>query len=178
MPAFGKTQFTILLVSATILLGGCGSDEPLPTEQIDLEKYMGTWYEIARLPNSFEKGLKCVTATYELKDNGKVNVLNRGHKISDPTKVKDANGTAWLPDPATTGQLKVRFFWPFAGDYYIIRIDEGYEHVLVGDPSRKYLWILSRTPSPDQATVESYLKAARQQGFDVESMEWIEHDCS
>jgi apolipoprotein D and lipocalin family protein len=82
--------------------------------EVDLEKYSGTWYEIARLPNSFEKGLKCVTATYRLREDGKIEVINRGHKIGKPGKISKIKGAARVPDSNQPAKLKVTFFWPFS----------------------------------------------------------------
>ena len=168
----------ICLSFLSIGLLGCRSNgRSLDTvEVVDLDKYAGTWYEIARLPNTFEDGLKCVTATYELKDNGKIRVINRGHKVTSPDKVKEAKGTAWVPDAALPGQLKVSFFWPFAGDYYIIVLAEDYTYALVGDPSRKFLWILARSRQLDADTVAMLKAEAAERGFDVASMITVDHD--
>lgn len=156
----------------------CSKRPLLTVEKLDLTKYKGTWYEIARLPNSFEKGLTCVTANYTLKDNGKVTVLNTGRKISDTSKIKTAKGTASVPDPAKPGQLKVSFFWPFSGDYYVIHVDEEYRIALVGAPSRDYLWILSRTPEITESDYNNMTELAREQGFDVERLEKIDQSCN
>jgi len=146
-------------------------------EQVDIDKYSGTWYEIARLPNSFEKDMKCVTATYSLKDNGKIKVLNRGFVPGSSGKWKNARGTAWVPDEQFPGRLKVTFFWPFAGDYYIMVLDEEYQYALVGDPSRKYLWVLARHPSLDQAKYNKLLEHAQKEGFDIQQILEVEQDC-
>jgi apolipoprotein D and lipocalin family protein len=161
-----------------VILLSCTEHPGLETvESVDIERYMGKWYEIARLPNSFEKGLECCTATYSLKNNGKVKVVNAGHKISDRSKVKEATGTAWQPDKAYPGQLKVRFFWPFSGNYYIIHLDEDYQYVLVGDPSRKYLWILSRTKDLDQGIYNKLMDIAEKKGFNTEEVIRVKQDC-
>ena len=95
--------------------------QPLETvKTLDITKYAGTWYEIARLPNRFEKKLECVSATYELIENGKVKVINRGISTEDHSQKKEITGKAWVPDVAFPGQLKVQFFWPFAGKYWVI----------------------------------------------------------
>ncbi len=163
-----------------ILLGliSCKSESKLNTvEQVDLQRYLGKWYEIARLPNRFEKGLVCVTATYSLKENGKINVLNQGRDVKDKSIVKKANGTAWIPDEAEPGQLKVSFFWPFAGKYWIIALDKNYGYSLVGDPSREYLWILSRSKTlPDSIYKELTLKA-KQCGFNTTELVRVEQSC-
>lgn len=147
-------------------------------EKVDIAKYTGVWYEIARLPNRFEKGLECVTATYSLKKNGKIKVLNKGYSIKNKGEFKTAEGTAWIPDPEYPGRLKVRFFWPFSGDYYIIALDQDYKYALVGDPSRKYLWVLSRTRDMDGTVYKELLNIATDNGFDVENIIEINQDCN
>ncbi len=145
---------------------------------VDLEKYAGKWYEIARLPNSFEKGLKCTTANYTLRKNGKITVINTGHLIINPNKTKKSKGKAWIPNKAFPGQLKVSFFWPFAGDYYIIELDSDYQYALIGEPSRKYLWILNRTKVMTDITFNKLLKKAKESGFNVEKIIKIQQDCN
>jgi lipocalin len=160
-------------------LFSCKPVQNLPTvEVVDLTKYSGTWYEIARLPNSFEKGLECITATYTLKGNGKIEVLNKGFYIKDKTKFSKAKGTAWIPDANYQGRLKVSFFWPFAGDYYIIALDENYNYALVGSPTRNYLWILSRTKVLDKVIIDDLLNIAKQNGFDTSEMIYVIQDCN
>lgn len=161
-----RTWYYFLII---FLLTNCtGQMKTLKTvEHVDLDKYLGKWYEIARLPNSFEKGLICVTAEYSLRKDGKIKVINRGHKEKDPEKVKTATGRAWFPDKNITGQLKVQFFWPFSGDYYIFNLDKDYQHALVGDPSRKYFWLLSRTPAIDDNLYSKLIKIAAGHDFDV-----------
>lgn len=150
----------------------------LPTvDQVDMNRYAGLWYEIARLPNSFEKGLECVTANYILKANGKIGVLNKGYSAKKEA-FKTAKGKAWLPDDNYPGRLKVSFFWPFAGDYYIISLDKDYTYALVGDPSRKYLWVLSRAKELNDVTYSELMETARVHGFEIDKMIRIQHDCN
>jgi apolipoprotein D and lipocalin family protein len=145
---------------------------------VDLEKYSGKWYEIARLPNSFEKGLFCVTAEYSLRDDGKINVLNSGRKENNPLKIKTARGKAKIPDKNEPGRLKVTFFWPFYGDYYIYHLDkENYQYALVGDPSRKYMWVLARNPHMNDSLYSELLAIARKNGFAVEDLMKVPQDC-
>ena len=168
--------FPVLGLMITIF--GCGKSKDLPTVgELDVNQYAGTWYEIARLPNNFEKNLKCVTATYTIQDNGKINVLNKGYSTSK-NKFKDANGTAWVPDNQFPGRLKVRFFWPFAGDYYVIRLGADYDYALVGDPSREYLWILAREREISDDLFQSLLDAAAAQGFDTTKVMRVDQDCN
>lgn len=147
-------------------------------QDIDIERYLGKWYEIARFPHSFEKKLKCVTAEYAFKKNGKISVLNKGYLKTRPEVYKIASGTAWIPDKNQTGKLKVRFFWPFAGNYWIIDLDkENYQYALVGENSRNYLWILCREKTMDQALYEKLVKKAKDQEFDVSLLEKVEQNC-
>jgi len=156
----------------------CKTNRDLSTvEEVNLAKYAGQWYEIARLPNKFEKGLKCVTATYTLKKNGKIEVFNKGFSTEKKGEAISAKGTAWIPNPEFQGRLKVSFFWPFAGNYYIISLDEYYNYVLVGDPSRKYLWILSRTKKLDDTIYSKLLDIGRQNGFKVDDVIKVDQDC-
>ena len=163
-----------------MLLSSCGSDFPYlkTADKVYVNKYMGTWYEIARLPNSFEKGLECVTATYSLKENGDLKVTNRGRSIDDPSNIDEANATAWVVDTASNAKLKVRFFWPFTGDYWIIALDKDYQYAMVGAPSRQYLWILSRQPKLDEVVTKSLLDSASRAGFDISKVERIYQDCN
>lgn len=157
----------------------CYPKRDLPTvNKVELQKYSGRWYEIARLPNRFEKGLVCVTANYQVKKNGKIEVINKGRPEKDIKRIKTAKGTAWVPNKNFPGQLKVRFFWPFAGNYYIITLNKDYQYVLVGDPSRKYLWVLSRTKTLPKDIYTKLLKIAKENGFDTRKLIKIKQDCN
>ncbi len=172
-----KTAITVLLL--VIIHLSCNSYKDLLTvPALDVERYSGTWYEIARLPNRFEKGLECVTATYTLRKDGRITVHNRGYKTGDPSEIKEIRGVAWTPDTDHPARLKVRFFWPFAGDYQVIALDEEYRYALVGDPSRKYLWVLSRTPRLAPAIYNRLLETAEKQGFDTSLVTLIRQDCA
>lgn len=170
-----------LLITALIMLSitTCKSEQKdLPTvKELDLTKYAGTWYEIARLPNSFEKGLECVTATYTILPNGKVEVLNKGYTNVDTSKMKNIRGVAWVPDNNYPGRLKVRFFWPFSGRYWVIALDKDYNYALVGDPSRKYLWILSKTSTLDNSVYSTLVNIAKENGFDIGKLTMVNQDC-
>jgi apolipoprotein D and lipocalin family protein len=145
---------------------------------VDINKYSGKWYEIARLPNSFEKGLVCVTAEYGLRDDGKISVINAGQKEDNIGKVKSIRGKAWVPDKNEPGRLKVQFFWPFAGGYYIFHLDqENYQYVLVGTPSRKFLWILSRTSHIEDSLYYELVEIARKNDFATENLLKVKQDC-
>jgi len=140
-------------------------------EHVDVDRYMGTWYEIAKFPQRFEEGLVGVTATYSLLPNGKVRVLNSGYLKDFSGKLKTAKGKAWIVDKTTNAKLKVSFFWPFAGDYWILELGKDYEYAVVGEGSRRYLWILSRTPQMDEDVYLGILKRLADKGFDISRIE-------
>jgi apolipoprotein D and lipocalin family protein len=151
---------------------------PTVVNTVDLNKYAGKWYEIARLPNFFERKLKCASATYTLRPDGKITVLNAGNYIDDPKKRTSTTGVAWIPDKNSPAKLKVRFFWPFSGDYWIMYLDKDYRYVLVGDPDAKYLWILARDKTMDEATYKMLLQKAVDNGYNVETIIRVEQDCN
>lgn len=166
------------MIISMFALFSCKSGKELSTvSRVDLEKYSGKWYEIARLPNSFEKGLKCVTAEYSLMENSKVKVVNSGHEIGNPQNKQTAEGKAKVPNADYPGRLKVTFFWPFYGDYYIIHLDDNYQYALVGSPSRKYLWILARKKTISEDVKQKLLKIADEQGFKTDDLIWVKQDC-
>lgn len=151
--------------------------KPEVVKSVDINRYTGTWYEIARLPNSFERKLKCITATYTLREDGKISVLNKGHNIDGTDKINSAKGVAWIPDKNVPAKLKVTFFWPFSGNYWIMELDKEYKYVLIGEPSFKYLWILSRDKSMDETTFQMLLKKAVDNGYNVTPIIKVEHNC-
>ena len=131
---------------------------------VDLSKYLGKWYELAHLPFKFEEGCNETTATYTLSANGAISVLNECMKNG---KLKRARGKAKVVDKTTNAKLKVTFFWPFYGDYWIIKLGEYYEYSVVGTPDRRYLWILSRKPEMDNSLFSELTQFAKSKGFDV-----------
>ena len=157
------------IIAANSFSGDSKASEPQTVPSVDLARYAGRWYEIARLPNSFEK--KCaggVAATYELRPDGKVTVINECRQASG--EITRAKGTAKVADKTTNAKLKVTFFWPFYGDYWILDLGPNYEYAVVGDPTRRYLWILSRTPRIDDALYKGLLAKMANQGFDTSRM--------
>jgi len=157
-----------LIIFAFMLFSAANSQKvPSVVSSVDLNRYAGTWYEIARLPFYFERDLKNTTATYTLREDGRITVLNQGQNINDPGKKKSAKAVAWIPDKNVPGKLKVQFFWPFSGDYWILDLDKDYKYALVGDPSYKYLWILSREKKMEETTYNMLLKKAIDNGYDL-----------
>jgi lipocalin len=168
----------LCLVSILPFLTSCGTTTDLPTvDKVELEQYAGTWHEIAKLPNKFQRGLDCVTATYTLKENGKIEVFNKGREVEKQDEWKEITGSARVPKADYPGRLKVTFFWPFAGDYYIIELDEGYQYALVGDPSRKFLWILAREPQLPESKIAELLARASELGFDTDAVTRTNQSC-
>lgn len=143
---------------------------PLRTvDSVDLSRYGGTWYEIARYPNRFQRACQSDTkAEYTLRKEGKVQVVNSCRQKDG--KIKTARGTAKVPDKTTNAKLRVTFFWPFYGDYWVIGLDPNYRYAIVGEPNRKYLWILSRTPEMDASIYEEILGQVRAAGYDPEKL--------
>jgi apolipoprotein D and lipocalin family protein len=163
----------VLSVITTMVLAGMAAvdrkGELEVVSSVDLSRYAGRWYEIARLPNRFEK--KCadsVTATYTLRSDEKVDVVNRCRKANG--KYTTATGKAKVVDKKTNAKLKVTFFWPFYGDYWILDLGPNYEYAVVGAPNRDYLWILSRTPQLDEQLYRRLLTEMSTRGFATDRM--------
>ena len=166
-----------LVVSGLMLVGGCsmaratGSDAALGTvEKVELNRYIGRWYEIAKYPNRFER--KCqsnVTANYAIRPDGKVSVVNSC--TTHEGNVTQSSGWAKVVDQETGAKLKVTFFWPFFGDYWILELGPKYEYAVVGEPSRKYLWILSRSPKMDDALYAEVTGRLAAKGYDASKLE-------
>jgi apolipoprotein D and lipocalin family protein len=164
---------TTLIVSALMLCGGFGLallavGAPLRTvAHVDLQRYLGTWYEIATIPARFQKNCVGVTATYAMRPDGAIGVVNRCRKFTLDGKEKSVKGKAWVVDTSSNAKLKVQFFWPFRGDYWIIELDPEYQYAVVGHPSRNYLWILCRRPHMDEALYNQLVDKIAAQGYDV-----------
>ncbi|HOX23366.1 MAG TPA: lipocalin family protein [Elusimicrobiales bacterium] len=155
------------LLSLLLLLSSCTPRDPnlAPVSGFDLNRYLGTWYEIARLDHRFEKGLTQVKAEYTLRPDGKVDVLNSGLDAKS-SRWKTAKGVAKFSSDPQTGELKVSFFRPFYGNYVILELDqEKYDYALVCGGNTKYLWILSRTPILDKPIVDRLVEKAKSLGF-------------
>jgi apolipoprotein D and lipocalin family protein len=158
-------------VAAVLALAGCatgGGAPPLATVQrVDLQRYAGTWYEIAGIPNFFQRGCVATRATYTPRADGRVGVLNECRDGSLDAEWRSIEGVAYPAQAGDTSKLKVQFFWPFTGDYWVMVLDPGYRYAMVGHPSRDYLWILSREPALDPDAYRRLLAIAQAQGYDV-----------
>lgn len=153
---------------ASTLLGSCKTTNKLETvKEVDIQKYSGKWYEIANYPNSFQKNCTATTAEYTLTEKGTVIVENRCRKFTLDGKESYIKGKAFVVKNSNNTKLKVQFFWPFKGDYWIIDLDKNYQWAVVSEPSRKYLWILARQNKMDQAIYDSIIKTLGNKGFDI-----------
>jgi len=137
---------------------------------VDLGRYLGTWYEIASFPQHFQRGCTGTTATYALRADGEIDVLNRCRKGGLDGEEASARGRARVVDRSTNAKLEVSFFRPFWGDYWIVDLGPDYEYAAVGHPGRDYLWILARTPTLDGAVYQGIVGRLREQGYEVERL--------
>lgn len=167
----------LLWAAILALQSGCSGtpDGVEPVGGFELDRYLGTWYEIARLDHRFERGLSEVTATYSMREDGGVHVINRGYR-RDEGEWDEAVGKAYSVGDPDTGHLKVSFFGPFYGGYNVIELDKsGYQYALVAGPDRSYLWILSRTPSLASDSLKELVTTAGKLGFATSELIFVEH---
>lgn len=157
----------MLLASAAVYAYSSGRETDLETvPRVELSRYLGRWYEIARYPNWFEK--KCdrdVSATYAMREDGRISVMNSCVKVNGSRS--ESTGWAKIADPATNAKLKVTFFWPFFGDYWVLELGENYQYAVIGEPSRKFLWILSRTPQMSDEQYRAISARLAAKGYDA-----------
>lgn len=171
-----KTMNLALVVAGLLGIAACTPQRDLATvDHVDLQKYSGTWYDIAHLPQKFEEGCKCVSAEYIPKENY-VKVINTCVD-EESDEMSQASGKAFSQNPDNS-KLRVQFFWPFRGDYYIIALRDDYKYAMVGSPDRTSLWILSRDPQPSAMVLKEYLNKAEQLGFDTSAMIYTDQSCN
>ncbi len=164
------------LALATVFTSGCTGlpDKVQPVSGFELNRYLGTWHEIARLDHSFERGLSQVSAQYSLRDDGGVRVLNRGFDAAKG-EWKQAEGKAYFVGTPDVGHLKVSFFGPFYGTYAVFELDKAnYQHAFVSGPNTDYLWLLARTPTVSAELKDRFVAMARERGFDTSRLIWVE----
>ena len=170
-----KRALTIL---ACLTLSGClGMPEKVqPVSNFQLNKYLGQWYEIARLDHSFERGLENVTAEYSMREDGGVSVVNRGFSTED-NEWSEATGKAYFINNSDDGYLKVSFFGPFYGSYVVFELDkENYQYAFVSGPDLSYLWLLSRTPEVSEAIIADFIEKSQSLGFDTSKIILVKQD--
>jgi len=166
----------ILLFAFTLISGCTGLPKNVvPVTEFDADRYLGTWYEIARLDHRFERGLSNVTATYSTREDGGLVVENRGFSTRKG-EWKNATGKAYFVGDKTTGHLKVSFFGPFYGSYAVFELDkDDYQHAFVSGNTTKYLWLLSRTPQVSDQLLENFKTRAENLGFDISKLIMVNH---
>jgi len=172
-----KVRYYLLFFLSCIILSSC-QDIPDGAETVsdfEIDQYLGTWYEVARLDHRFERNLTDVSAQYSLKDDGTIKVINSGYDTEDKEWVK-AEGKAKFRDAESEGKLKVSFFGPFYSGYNILALDDNYQYALVAGNDLGYLWLLSRSPSIPEAIKSDYLDMAEQIGYDTSELIWVEHE--
>ena len=179
MKAKNKILIAVVSVGLVVLLNSCASipKKAKAVENFDVNKYLGTWYEIARFDFRFEKDLDNVSAQYSLNEKGNVNVLNSGYN-EKKEEWKKAEGLAKFRGNEDLAELKVSFFGPFYSGYNVVALDENYQYALVAGKNLDYLWILSRTKSIPEEVKTNYLNIAKEIGYDTSKLIWVEHDKS
>lgn len=178
MQSLRQNSLAVLAALILVLLSSCtgAPDGVSVVRGFELDRYLGTWYEIARLDHRFERGLSAITANYSLRDDGGVHVVNRGLN-EESGEWDEAIGKAYFIGASDVGQLKVSFFGPFYGGYNIVELDKSdYQYSLVVGPDRDYLWILSRTPQMDPDILRSLVDKARELGFATDELIFVKHE--
>lgn len=167
----------LVMLSIAGLLSGCVRlpDGVEPVQGFEPDRYLGTWYEIARLDHSFERGLSRVTAQYGKRDDGGISVLNRGYD-AEKGEWSEAEGKAYFVQSEDVGHLKVSFFGPFYSAYGVFELDEEYQYAWVAGHDRDYLWLLARSPEPDQAMIDRFVRRAAELGYDTGELIFVEHE--
>jgi len=165
-----------LWIVACCLLSGCLTvpDGIEPVDNFELNRYLGKWYEIARLDHSFERRLEAVSAEYSLRDDGGIRVINSGRN-TDTQANQEAEGRAYFVEQPNLGYLKVSFFGPFFGSYVIFELDENYQYAFIAGNTTNYLWLLARTPEVSQELVDQFISRANQLGFDTTQLIFVDH---
>ncbi|EML1554678.1 TPA: lipocalin family protein [Enterobacter hormaechei] len=167
----------IAAVTAAFLVVACSSPTPPPgvtvVSNFDAQRFLGTWYEIARMDHQFERGLEKVTASYSARDDGGIQVINRGYN-PDRQMWQQSVGQSYFTGASNRAAMKISFIGPFYGGYNVIALDREYRHALVCGPDRNYLWLLSRTPTIPAEMKQQMLDIATRQGFDVTKLIWVQ----
>lgn len=168
-------RYSLLVVC--LLISSCLSvpNSVAPIQNFELDRYLGRWYEVARLDHSFERGLEAVTANYSLREDGGIRVINSGRDINSG-ELQQAEGRAYFVDKSNIGHLKVSFFGPFYGSYVIFELDQiDYQYAFVAGNSTDYLWLLARTPAVSEAVLSNFKQKASKYGFNTDDLILVQH---
>jgi apolipoprotein D and lipocalin family protein len=178
MLAMNRLGYLFLVTLISVLVSSCVGipDGVQPVEGFEVNRYLGKWYEIARLDHSFERGLQNVTAEYSLLEDGGIRVINSGYSTRN-NKITSAEGKAYFANDPDEGYLKVSFFGPFYGSYVVFELDkERYDYAFITSYNKSYLWLLSRTPMVSNELVDRFVNRARELGFNTDDLIFVEHD--
>lgn len=173
-----RTLVAAAISAGALALAGCAAvlsrhpvgnrSVPEPAKDVDVKRYLGRWFEIARYEQSFQAGCEGVTADYSLRADGSIDVLNSCRKPDG--RIKQARGRAEVLDRSSNAKLRVSFFWPFYGDYWVLDHADDYSWSIVGEPSGRYLWILAREPKPSEARVTELIRRTGAMGYDTSQL--------
>jgi len=168
----------IFLIALIFIINACKGQNKMidktVVKELDIESYLGKWYEISRYNHSFERGLVGVTASYSYREDGKIKVVNSGYKETLNGQKSEVIGKAKIPDSNIPSKLKVSFFWFFYGDYFVLELDKKYQWAVIGSSSDNYLWILSRTPQMEKSLYNELLNKIAKRGYDVNKLIRVE----
>ena len=175
---YKKAPILLILLNFIALVVSCSNGDTeknmidnSTVDKLDIQRYLGTWYEIARYDHRFERGLVGVTANYSMRPDGKIKVINSGYRNTLNGEFSQAEGKAKILDPVNEpGKLKVSFFWIFYGDYFVLELDPEYQWVIIGSSTDKYLWILSRTPQMDDGLYQELKNRLEERNYDVSKL--------
>ncbi len=175
---FTRMKNAIFIIALLFSINACKGQNKMidktVVKELDIERYLGKWYEIARYNHTFERGLVGVTAFYARQGDGKIKVVNSGYKGTLKGQKSEAVGKAKIPDPKFPSKLKVSFFWIFYADYFVLELDKNYQWAIIGSSSDNYLWILSRTPQMDKGRYNELLTRLTSRGYDVNKLIGVE----
>ena len=168
----------VFIIALLFFINACNGQNKMidktVVKDLNIERYLGKWYEISRYDHSFERGLVGVTASYSYREDGKIKVVNSGYKKTLNGEKSEAIGKAKIPDSNIPSKLKVSFFWFFYGDYFVLELDKNYQWAVIGSSSDNYLWILSRTPQIEKSLYNELLSKITNRGYDVNKLISVE----
>jgi len=171
-------KYVIVVVALSFFINACQGQNRMidktVVKELKIDRYLGKWYEISRFDHTFERGLVGVTASYSIREDGKIKVVNSGYKKTLDGQKSEVNGKAKIPDPRVPSKLKVSFFWFFYADYFVLELDKNYQWAVIGSSSDNYLWILCRTPQMEKSLYDELLDKIKSRGYDVKKLISVE----